>query len=95
MSRVTIVRAIRKERDRQEHIFTGEAYTTEHDDRHDRGELAQAAACYAAPSRRRQPAWPFEKSSNKKAQHTRTRQLIIAAAFIIAELERLERLETP
>lgn len=38
---------IRIERERQ---ISEEGYTTEHDDSHDKEELALAAACYAAPS---------------------------------------------
>lgn len=67
-----------------------------------------AAACYAAPEpvsivRDRGnkgfvnlavvDAWPWESKWDKRKKHGRRRQLIIAAALIVAEVERLERME--
>lgn len=37
--------------------------------------------------------WPWHEYWNKKYQHDRKRQLVIAGALILAELERLERIE--
>jgi hypothetical protein len=44
---MTGARLIQEERDRQRAV---EGWTSEHDDRHDKGELALTAACYAASS---------------------------------------------
>ena len=75
-------------------------HTPEHDAGHVEGELAQAAACYAL-----QPQllrwfqdndvylWPFEQASWKPS--TRRRDLVKAAALILAEIDRLDSLEQP
>ena len=83
-----------------------EGHSAEHDDaRNCRGDLADAAACYAAvnsdvgiwyedaapDSGVFRPLWPWADEWNKKRAHGRKKQLIIAGALIIAELERLER----
>jgi hypothetical protein len=79
-----------------------EGFSHSHDDKHDRGELAAAAACYAASSATdwRDPAaapvhpgpwWPFDQQWWKP--HGSRRNLIRAAALIVAEIERLDRLE--
>jgi hypothetical protein len=106
MSRDSIVEEIKAERERQ---FCKEGWTPSHDEQHTEGELAWAAACYAAPSgdihrfepacdgnpyQRYLKAWPWDAEYDKRWKHNRKRQLIISAALIIAELERLERLET-
>lgn len=73
-----------------------EKWTPEHDDEHGQGELADAAAWYATAQHSFSmfslkeiwdPKW------FKKEKHDRKKQLIIAGALLIAELERLERLE--
>ena len=93
-----------KERRRQ---LLGEGRTDKHDDGHVREELASAAACYASPSplyRRVDQhhggvqfldPWPWDKESSYtiKKGKSRRRQLVIAAALILAEAERLERRE--
>lgn len=102
-ARVTV--QIATERDRQIRV---EGWSADHDDSHDRGELAQAAACYAAhaalasrdglddatpdydaagpPS---SLAWPWDARWWKPKD--RRRDLVRAAALIIAEIERLDR----
>lgn len=86
-----------------------EGWTHEHDDNHYPGELAAAAACYAMPfttevsdlkfshplinSGNEINAWPFEEEWFKKKKHDRQKQLIIAGALILAELELLERVD--
>jgi hypothetical protein len=93
-NRGEIITAITEERHRQ---YIEEGWDDEHDDEHTEGELAMAAACYAAPK----PicvrpehdslpvdAWPWD---GDKKPHPRKRALEISAALIIAELERLER----
>lgn len=99
-TRDQIVDAIRAERNRQELPigYGGEGHTSVHDDNYDHvhGELAQAAACYAMPpTARKQPAWPAQwlKRHDKRKRKTRLRQLEIAAALIVAEIERLEQIE--
>lgn len=80
-----------------------EGYTPAHDDAHDKGELAGAAAAYAAY--RSQAAseiimgdeiiaslwpWPGEGSYKPKGRH---RDLERACTLLIAEIERLDRLD--
>jgi|PlaIllAssembly_1097288.scaffolds.fasta_scaffold136512_1 hypothetical protein len=99
-TREQILSAIAGERDRQAapKNYGGEGYDAQHDDNYDHrhGELAQAAACYAIPpTARRQPAWPstWLRRHDKRKKHSRLRQLEIAAALLVAEIERLERIE--
>lgn len=80
-----------------------EGWTPEHDDQHRCGEMAVAAACYAAHSARRNfyagigeyrkapppPDWPWDAQWWKPKNPTR--DLIRAAALCAAEIERLER----
>lgn len=93
---------IAAERQRQ---ITAEGWTTEHDDAHDAGELAKAAACYAAASKdvyRVGPnmrgnaivtrgLWPWNDQWWKPGTDRR-RQLVKAGALILAEIERLDRI---
>ena len=61
--------------------ITKHGFTTEHDDQYTDGELAASAACYVAPNGK---------------PGVRRHHLIIAAALIVAEIERLDRQnETP
>jgi len=93
---------IEAERSRQ---VRSEGWSTEHDDRHRGGELALAAACYAAPARIfiaetvsgraydpytvYRDAWPWADEFWKPTE--RRRDLIKAAALILAEVERIDR----
>ena len=98
---------IAAERERQ---TTDEGWTAEHDDQHNRGEIAKAAACYAygEPIYRvdiRQgtgkdetyilylPAWPWEDRWWKPKDQRR--DLVLAGALILAEIDRLDRKELP
>jgi hypothetical protein len=89
------VRLIAAERERQ---VGEEGWTSEHDDSHDLGELAKAAACYAkealyprTESHRRPPrGWPWESSSWKPTGDP-IRDLAKAGALIAAEIDRLSR----
>ncbi|PAU86302.1 hypothetical protein CK507_15780 [Pseudomonas sp. WN033] len=72
----------------------------EHDAGHDQGELAQAAVCYALPPELLRwfegndvYLWPFERAAWKPT--TRRRDLVKAAALILAEIERLDAMEKP
>lgn len=80
---------------------TAEGWAREHDDGHVDGELAKAAACYAYEATRTDyqretdqgnppPLWPWDKEWWKPKD--RRRDLVRAAALIIAEIERLDRL---
>ena len=86
-----------------------EGYTFEHDDKKFEGELAAAAACYALPVeiytgclmplpprgavglKFAKRVWPW--APNGLNRKSRREDLLRAAALIIAEIERLDRLE--
>lgn len=71
-----------------------EGYTFSHDDEHDRGEIAIAAACYSMTPRERHAIlayWPWGHGSWKPSEDRR-KDLIKAAALLIAEIERIDRL---
>jgi hypothetical protein len=63
--------------------------TLEHDDEHDNGEIGAAASAWAHPQ---QLVMAWGAALDKRSE-TRRRQLIIAAALIVAEIERLDRAE--
>lgn len=84
-----------------------EGYTAEHDDDHDAGELVTAATCYAANAacmlhplngtpieniEEFPVAWPWEASAWKPKDPRR--DMVRAAALIIAEIEKLDRVPT-
>ena len=94
---MTIVDEIVTERRRQIEV---EGWTLEHDDGHEREELTYAAACYATPRRifvaskvgtrlDYKDAWPWGEVWWKPKD--RRRDLVRAAALIVAEIERLDR----
>jgi hypothetical protein len=71
-------------------------WSREHDDTHDSGELAEAAAAYALVSTQQPGAddmaagvWPLEWDAMRPKD--RRRNLVIAGALIIAEIERIDR----
>lgn len=68
-----------------------EGWTPEHDDLHSTQELAFAAACYATADAGDPPpaVWPWRLSWWKPTD--RRRNLVKAAALILAEIERLDR----
>ena len=83
-----------------------EGYTAEHDDDHNLGQLAMAAACYAAPkplyelrehngSKVFRDPWPwarlFDTRIDKPSVDARIRLLEKAGALIAAEIDRLLR----
>lgn len=65
-------------------------YSREHDDSHTNSEIAQAAADYAMPG---QSSVPGVGWASKKSEIPRREQLVRAGALIIAEIERLDRLD--
>lgn len=77
------LRDIANERWRQ---INEEGFTREHDDLHGAGELKWAAAAYQCDPK----FWPWEPETFKPGGDKR--DLIKAAALIVAELERLARL---
>jgi len=91
---MSIVEEILRERIRQ---VEKEGWSCEYDDTHDEGQLARAAACYAVYPKllydqNRVEVWPwdnFDQVWNKRSQYRR--RLVIAAALLVAEIERLDR----
>lgn len=80
------------------HQVNKKGFTPEHDNIHSNGQLAQAAASYiwwgaggGVPHGTSPATWPWEASWWKPT--TPRRDLIKAAALIVAEIERLDRLE--
>jgi len=71
------------ERKRQ---IDAECWSSDHDDQYVNGELAQAAACYAACDPNRWP-WPWKWWK----PNTIRRNLVKAGALILAEIERIDR----
>lgn len=90
------VSLIAAERRRQ---INDEGWSPEHDDEHDDGQLATAAACYAAPEKcdgtRPRSAilahWPWLLSWWKPTPTHRIRELVKAGALCAAEIDRLKR----
>jgi hypothetical protein len=94
------IHAIALERLRQ---IRAENWTAEHDDSHDAGELASAAACYAVHAACQVhpfdglgvedighlPWWPWEREAWKPKDPMRN--LVRAGALIAAEIDRLQR----
>lgn len=82
---------------------TGEGFDADHDDQHVPGELSSAAICYAANfisahrdgisrvefSAISKRAWPWDASFWKPKEPRR--DLVRAAALLIAEIEKLDR----
>ena len=76
-----------------------EGWTPEHDNEHDGGQMALAAAAYAIGSRWNErykaesgpphSTWPWERAWWKPA--SARRMLVKSAALIVAEIERLDR----
>ena len=88
------IERITAERQRQIDV---EGWTPEHDEQHELGELATAAACYALPDIRPE-WWPWDAKFWKPTDPThaqpgepRIRELEKAGALIAAEIDRLIR----
>lgn len=67
----------------------------DHDDKHADGALAMSAACLAHPDGEYVRAYWWGHKLLRKHANDRRRQLVIAAALCIAEIERLDRAEVP
>jgi len=100
----TGVELIADERKRQVEL---KEWSSEHDDQHNHGELASAAACYATPPSHRQPmnrrreeastidtpvGWPWRDEDWRPRPNKRIRELVKAGALIAAEIDRIQRL---
>lgn len=80
-----------------------EGWTPEHDDEHNKGELSDAAGCYALiasipeePRPRSVPMfWPIQWQCNWWKPTNQRRDLVKAGALILAEIERLDRMAAP
>jgi hypothetical protein len=86
-----VVLEIARERERQ---VDAEGWTPAHDDRHTAGELALAAASYALLGAGRsvpQGIWPWRRDGDWPKPKTKRRDLVRAAALIVAEIERIDR----
>lgn len=82
--------------ERQRQVET-EGWTPKHDDEHQHGEMAGAAACYALRNVQHWGAaqaaaslWPWDEKWWKPSDNRRN--LVKAGALIIAEIERIDRL---
>lgn len=89
------VQDICDERDRQVEV---EGWTLEHDDSHSSGEMAHAAGCYLIfgtdPRFTHEPPqrfWPWDAEWWKPRDERRN--LVRAGALVVAELERLDRVD--
>lgn len=91
--RADAARDVLTERRRQ---VEAEGWTPEHDDEHGNGEMAEAAACYAACAETHSMtghppmSWPWSPHWWKPSPDQR-RNLVKAAALLLAEIERLDR----
>ncbi|WP_336071493.1 hypothetical protein [Nitratireductor rhodophyticola] len=93
---------VMNERDRQ---WNDEGFDPDHDNTHTDASLARAGACYALkasenPTQYQPPGlisilWPNSWSWGWWKPKDRRRDLVRAAALIIAEIERLDRLQDP
>lgn len=89
---MSVIEEVAAERRRQQEV---EGWTPEHDDDHDEGAMAKAGAVYAlwdtdvATRAFVSEAWPWEQEWLKPKDQRRN--LIRAAALIVAEIERLDR----
>jgi hypothetical protein len=83
---------IARERERQ---ISEEGWTPEHDDEHSLGELRMAARAYTGDPGRGKVAplgWPWDPSAWKPSGDP-ARNLVKAGALIVAEIERLQRVQ--
>lgn len=74
------------------HQITKHGYSEAHDDEHIDGSIADAAAHYAS-TRDDTGLWPWDVEYDKKSTKTRREQLITSISMLVAEVERLDRLE--
>lgn len=92
------IERIKAERQRQIDV---EGWTEDHDDEHNDGALAMAAAAYCAAEYVRvleykrslilTILWPWKDEDWKPSPDDRVKELVKAGALIAAEIDRLER----
>jgi len=97
-----VINEVWAERISHEH---GRGFDADHDDLHEHGELAIAAACYAVEhtdarvNNTASPGnvqdefhgWPWDLGSDKRKDHAVRKRLIIAASLLVAEVQRINR----
>ncbi len=66
-------------------------YTAEHDDKHTDGSMADCAGMIAVMCSDADDSWESQRASHVLQKYERAKQLEIAGALIIAEMERLYR----
>ena len=88
-----VIAEVGAERERQR---AEEGWSSDHDDTRDKGEMALAAGCYALNASSERFAngivpifWPWAREWWKPK--SRRRDLVRAAALIVAEIERIDR----
>jgi hypothetical protein len=92
---MSAIEDVAAERKRQ---IESEGWSPQHDSAHSLGEMARAAACYAIPRASSDfqvmvgLLWPWDRKWWKPKD--RRRDLVRAAALIVAEIDRLDRLQT-
>lgn len=86
---VTALADIAAERERQKSV---KGYSIEQDDTYTCSELAAAAICYIEPMEA-ESYWPVDWHDDSFKPSDYRRNLVKAAALIVAEIERLDRLE--
>ena len=98
----TGVEIIADERQRQIEVM---GWSLHHDDEHSKGEIADAAVCYARKgdlefqvlgdkvTLHRAYEWPWHQDWWKPTTYDRVRELAKAGALIAAEIDRLNRLK--
>lgn len=87
---MSAIQEIAAERRRQ---IEAEGWSEKHDDKHGLGELAVAAACYTRGTKwfGAEYVWPWSDTWWKPKD--RRRNLVRAGALIVAEIERLDRID--
>lgn len=88
-SRFGLLDEILTERIRQ---ITKHGYSEAHDDEHTDGSIADAAAHYAS-TKDDTGLWSWDPQYDNKSTKTRRNQLITSISMLVAEVERLDRLE--
>lgn len=90
IGRTGLTKGARDVLDERRRQIEDEEFTAEHDDQWEFGELRRAALCYLKCTTRRIPSkWPWDKKWWKP--ESIRRNLIKAAALIIAEIDRVDR----
>lgn len=87
----TALESISQERQRQ---IDKLGWNAQHDDRYTLGQLAKAAACYTLRPYHKlicEQFWPWDINWWKPKPEDRRRELVKAAALLVAEIDRIDR----